>query len=252
MSIYVTGDCHGEFSKFNTVRFPAQKELTKDDYVIVAGDFGGYWDGSEDQKWWRKWLTEKPFRVLFVDGNHENYDLLNRRPAFSWHGGLVRMIPDTDILHLMRGQMYTVDGCRIFTFGGARSHDIGDGIIPYDPYGNWRKAAKALEKQGRYAFRVEHLSWWKEEMPDEKEMETGRRALEAAGNQCDYIITHECPGSVLVMLYGGAARQDAFTEYLEEIRQTVKYRRWYFGHHHDDLAVTDREILLYDNVVQLW
>ena len=32
--IYITGDCHSNFERFNTWNFPEQKEMTKDDYVI--------------------------------------------------------------------------------------------------------------------------------------------------------------------------------------------------------------------------
>ena len=37
--IYITGDCHGEYCKFNTNTFSEQKYMTKDDYVIICGDF---------------------------------------------------------------------------------------------------------------------------------------------------------------------------------------------------------------------
>lgn len=39
MSVYITGDCHGDYRKFNITNFPEQKDLTRDDYVIVTGDF---------------------------------------------------------------------------------------------------------------------------------------------------------------------------------------------------------------------
>lgn len=38
--IYITGDCHGNFEKFNKRIFPEQNEMTKEDYVIICGDFG--------------------------------------------------------------------------------------------------------------------------------------------------------------------------------------------------------------------
>ena len=41
--IYITGDCHGNFERFNVSIFSEQKEMTKDDYVIICGDFGGVW-----------------------------------------------------------------------------------------------------------------------------------------------------------------------------------------------------------------
>ena len=75
MSIYITGDCHGDYRRFSAKRFPEQKEMTKDDCVIICGDFG-FWSYDKEQLWWRKWLEEKPFTTLWVDGNHENFDLL--------------------------------------------------------------------------------------------------------------------------------------------------------------------------------
>ena len=74
--IYITGDCHCNFERFNTENFPEQKEMSKDDYVIICGDFGLVWDNGGEDIWWRKWLEQKPFTTLFVDGNHENFDLL--------------------------------------------------------------------------------------------------------------------------------------------------------------------------------
>ena len=92
--IFVTGDTHGEIdiSKLNTKNFPIQRELTKDDYVIVTGDFGLVWDGSKADRHWQQWLNEKPFTTLFVDGNHENHELLQQYPVTEWNGGKVHQI----------------------------------------------------------------------------------------------------------------------------------------------------------------
>ena len=40
MSIYITGDCHGDYRRFSTEIFPEQYTMGKSDYVIVCGDFG--------------------------------------------------------------------------------------------------------------------------------------------------------------------------------------------------------------------
>ncbi len=40
MSIYITGDCHGDYRRFSTEIFPEQYTMGKNDYVIVCGDFG--------------------------------------------------------------------------------------------------------------------------------------------------------------------------------------------------------------------
>ena len=50
MVIFMTGDTHGDFGRFSARAFPEQKHLSKDDYVIICGDFGGIWDGSEAEQ----------------------------------------------------------------------------------------------------------------------------------------------------------------------------------------------------------
>ena len=93
--IFVTGDCHSEFQKFSTPAFPEQREMTKEDIVIVCGDFGAVWnaDGvSNSEAYWLNWLDEKPFTTVFVDGNHENFDRLNSEfEVVDFHGGIGRV-----------------------------------------------------------------------------------------------------------------------------------------------------------------
>lgn len=131
--LFVTGDMHcnacGEFSKLNTKNFPVQKELSKDDYILIAGDFGCIWNGSMEEEYWLDWLENKPFTTLFVDGNHENHARLAQFPVEEWHGGKVHRIRSS-ILHLMRGQIFDIAGLKVFAMGGASSHDIRDGISP--------------------------------------------------------------------------------------------------------------------------
>lgn len=104
MAIYITGDTHGDFQRFGSKYFPQQKEMSRGDYVVIAGDFGGLWDGSQKDQYWLDWLNKKPFTTLFVDGNHENFDLLNTLPEKEWNGGRVHVVRE-HVLHLMRGQV---------------------------------------------------------------------------------------------------------------------------------------------------
>ena len=126
--IYITGDTHGGFQRFGSKYFPQQTQMGRNDYMIICGDFGGLWDGGQKDQHWLDWLAEKPFTTLFVDGNHENFDLLNALPEKEWHGGRVHEVRE-NILHLMRGQIFTFGGLTWFTMGGASSHDIQDGVL---------------------------------------------------------------------------------------------------------------------------
>ena len=249
--IYVTGDCHGDFERLNQTIFPEQKEMTKDDYVIICGDFGGVWNrGAESrrEKWWMDWLQERSFTTLFVDGNHENFDRLDAYPAEEWHGGLVHKIRPS-MIHLMRGQVFDLDGSKIFAFGGARSHDIDGGILELDdPQFELKK--KQLDRGWR-PYRINHLSWWERELPSEAEMEEGRKNLERNGNQVDFIISHCCASSTQVLLSHGMFKPDILTAYLEEIRQTVQFKKWFFGHYHENRNVNREEILIYEQIIRI-
>lgn len=80
--IFVTGDRHRNFDRFKSILFPEQKEMTKNDYVIICGDFGGVWDKdreSQQETMLMDWLDCKPFTTLFVTGNHENFDRLKQK-----------------------------------------------------------------------------------------------------------------------------------------------------------------------------
>lgn len=245
--IYITGDCHGDYRKFNTKIFPEQKEMSRDDFVIVCGDFG-FWDNSNEQQWWRKWLSKKPFTLLWVDGNHENYDMLKELPVSEWHGGRVQFISE-NIIHLMRGQVFELQGRKFFAFGGARSHDIQNGILdPNDK--NFKKDYKRL--RARHAmFRVDHQSWWKEEMPASVEKQEGRENLEKNNWTVDFIVTHCTASSVQELFSYGRFETDTLTDYFEEIHQRCNYKKWFFGHYHQNWNVTAKDILIYDQIIRI-
>ena len=64
--IFTTGDCHGGFQRFSRKHFPQQRQMGRDDCMIILGDFGGVWDGSSEERKQLDWLNEKPFTTLFA------------------------------------------------------------------------------------------------------------------------------------------------------------------------------------------
>lgn len=250
--IYITGDTHSEFNKFNMDSFPEQKEMTRDDYVIICGDFGGVWNVEREssyERYWLKWLEDKTYTTLFVDGNHENYDrLLHDYPEYEWNGGVVHEIRP-HVIHLCRGYVFEINGTKIFTFGGARSHDIQGGILDVTDPEIYKKKHN-LERQ-QINYRVNHISWWKEEMPNEIEMKRGLVNLQKHNNEVDFIVTHDGPSSVVALVGHGLYEVDELNKYLEEIRINSRYKRWFMGHMHLDKAVNASDIILYDQIVRI-
>lgn len=245
--IYVTGDTHGDFSRFSWDAFPEQEYMTTDDYVIICGDFGGIWCGDERDDEALDALEQLPFTVLFVSGNHENFDALISYPVEEWHGGKVQFIR-SNVIHLMRGQVFDIGGNTFFTMGGAASHDVANGILEPDAPDFEKQYWKIRHLGGM--FRINHYSWWKEEMPSDIEYEEARQNLDAYDWSVDYIITHCAPNSVIDILSRGFYDHDRLTDFLEMVLQKTEYKHWFFGHYHDNQQI-GQHTLLYEKIVQI-
>ena len=250
--IYITGDCHGNWSRFSKNKFKAQKTMTRDDYVIVCGDFG-IWSATESESDWLDYLNECNFTLLFVDGNHENFDRLysDEFNEVDFHGGRAHKIRD-NIYHLMRGYVFDICDKKIFAFGGASSHDISDGILDRNDYSSKEEFYNEifLMTTLNKMFRINHQSWWKEELPSNEEMQRGLDNLSQCGNKVDFIISHCCPKSVqksISDMYGN----DILTEYFETIKDKTEYSKWYFGHYHEDREIDSKHQVLYHKIVKI-
>ena len=248
MAIFITGDTHGDFTRFKKEIFREQAGLTKEDFVIICGDFGGVWNGSAEERYWLDWLEAKPYTTLFVSGNHENYDMLAEYPTEDWHGGKVQYIRPS-VIHLMRGQVYNIQGKTFFTMGGASCHDIDGGIMePDDP--QFKRKCRNLNLRGAL-YRVNHRSWWKEELPGDEEYQIARANLEKCNWKADYIVSHCGPTSVQEEVGGGFYKADALTDFLEEVAERCQFKYWFFGHYHDNSVIRKKFILLYEQMIRL-
>lgn len=223
MTVYVTGDIHSGLD-MDSIR--SWRQGNRGDYLIIAGDFGLPWVGDEVEEKDIQWLESRPYKVLFVDGNHERYDYLKERPTEKWHGGLVqRLRPASPILRLMRGEIYEIDGSTVFTMGGATSADK-----------MWRHPGE---------------DWWPCELPGEKNFEDARTKLDGVDWKVDYVISHTCATSLLELTMGRPGEPDRLTNFFDELEKRLIFRRWYYGHFHQDRDVDERHTVLYDEVVPL-
>lgn len=228
--IYLTGDTHIplDIHKLNMEHFPEQKALTRKDYVIVLGDFGLLWHRDKKYAYWLQWLEEKSFTLLWIDGNHENHDWIQSLPVGHWHGGKIHRVGE-NIIHLMRGQVFSIEGKNFFTMGGAQSVDK--------------------------SYRVEGESWWVREVPSEVdafEAIDNLQEVHSRGETIDYVLTHTCPSFLISILFSVQEQDDPTTKLLDVIHQELikEFRGWYFGHWHEDIDL-DKYHCLYERVVTL-
>lgn len=218
--IYITGDTHGELERLLYIQ--REKFNSPKDEVVVAGDFGVLWDTSPPTSWPRG-LT-KP--VLFVDGNHENFELLNSLPQVFRYGNTVGALIVNGVevaYHLQRGRVYRIDSRKVFTYGGASSVDK--------------------------KYRIPGISWWPEEVPTQEEFERGLQSIvDLKEKRVDFVISHAAPRQALGIVQEGLEKEFGSGRYtttmLEEIHKSpvtfaltefctmVDFQKWFFGHYH--------------------
>lgn len=253
--IFVTGDTHANFSRFKLPLFPEQKNMTTNDYVIICGDFGGIWShDTPSSKEMEKldFLASLPFTILFVDGNHENFDRLKNFPRMKWNGGMVHQIRH-NIYHLMRGYVFKLEGKKFFTFGGAKSHDVKDGILDPKHYGSL--SALTIDYNFRKYFlnqqlRINHYSWWKDELPTKVEMDRGIKNLQKEDFKVDYVISHCLPKSVISSMFD---EDNKLTDYFDSLilKYNLKFKKWYAGHYHKDCTLLNKYEIQYFEIKKL-
>lgn len=219
--IYVTGDMHGEQDRFADSRI---KKLKRGDYLIICGDFGFIWDNSAKERAFLKKLSKKKFTTLFIDGTHENFDLLNSYEVTKWNGGKVHLINDK-VIHLMRGQIYEIEDQTVFTMGGGISSDID--------------------------IRFENETWSSAEIPSKEELVEGVDNLEKYNGKIDLVITHEPPAKLkefMLLKEKKAANITGINTYLEEMSEVCSFNHWYFGSLHIDKYISQTHVSVFKNV----
>jgi len=214
--IYITGDMHGDQSRL--LYSKEEKLWGKGDIIIVAGDWGFLFHDNYSENMFLNDIEQRPYTLAFVDGNHENFVALNKYPVEIWNGGKVHRIRN-NIFHLMRGQIFTIEGKKFFTFGGAYSLD-------------------------RYRRRL-NIEYWEEEIPSRADYNEATVNLKAHNFEVDYIITHQAPRKIIMMMGETPDLHDMeLTGFLDYVLYDIKHTHWFCGHWHLDKDITESFTIL--------
>lgn len=175
-------------------------------------------------------LVALPYTILFLDGNHECFPEIFTYLEEMWNGGRIHRIRP-NVLHLMRGQVYDLNGLTVFTMGGGYSIDV--------------------------MYRIPGRTWWPEEMPGDAEYAEAWENLKRHGGKVDVIISHTAPEQAMQLFTETGVIRNCFPQemklnlFLEEVRQKVAHRHYYFGHMHVDQRLSGNMTALYYDVYHL-
>ena len=236
MSIYMTGDIHGGIDMHKLSKKELKRNgisIKESDFLVILGDFRlPFFDSDLDPhsktygeyRYWIKWLGEKPYTILWIDGNHDNFNFWERREITERFGGKVHVHPNApNVIHLMRGEIYEIDGKSCLAFGGAASTD------------------RAYRKPG--------YSWWEQETASEEDKQNARDNLRRHGGQVDYVFTHTPPTSIRRMIPGMYEYPDATADFLDLLGLEMNYKAWFSGHIHLDIALKSLKFASFYNTV---
>lgn len=222
--IYITGDTHGDLSFFKS---PKLKRLTDDDTLIICGDFGFLWDGSDKEKKALEWLEKRKYTICFVDGAHENFDILKGYGPYRYKGGNAQKIA-SNIYRLMRGEIFMFERKTFFVMGGGESEDA------------------EMRKEGK--------TWWKEEMPSSEELLNGAANLKDAEYKVNYVLTYEAPAIAKDFIRLHTNQEMHLTPlntYLGELMKSVEYSHWFFGSLHMDLNISKKMTAVFNEIIAI-
>lgn len=221
--IYLVADIHGHIRLERLKELLSSKRITEQDYLIILGDAGIIWSETEHKEV-IDFYNSLPYTTLFLDGNHENFDLLGTYPVVNYLGGTVHKISDK-ISHLMRGEIYNIDGKTFFVFGGGFS-------------------LKKLTNSSP-------VNVWEQEMPSKAEYLNGIKNLSKYNYMVDYMLSHVAPKKMAWEMWIPLIDQEIeLNNYLEEVREKTTYKKWFFGHHHKDRD-GENWSAIYDRIVAL-
>lgn len=232
--IYITGDTHNtedmsNVSADNMKLCCAEQNVdySKITNLIILGDFGlplyecpvdesGIHPTNKTDKYLLKWYNKKPFKILCVMGNHDNYDMIKKLPEVNMFGSSVLKVSE-NIYYLMRGEVYNIEGHSFLVLGGAKSDDK--------------------------EFRKPHKNWWPDEELNEEEKENCLLHINSYyKKKFDYILSHTGPSKGIACVDSyylneencKQLKSDSTVCFNDEIDKIISYKKWFFGHWHSD------------------
>lgn len=220
--LFATGDTHHDIDikKLTTKKFAVQEDMTKDDIMVVMGDWGAIWHGNKKDNYMLNWWENKPWTTFVVLGNHCNYNAIEKLPVVEKFSNKVYKVSDS-VFIAQSGLIYTLMGKKVLVVNGADSHDKF-----------WRK---------------EGISWWPQEQITEADYIKAAESLSQV-DRIDYLFTHTGGSTIAATLGFNPTPSD---KWLDKIMDEIKNYDYihYCGHYHIDRILSKNSRVLYNDIV---
>lgn len=214
--IYMTGDLHGEKTRFADRRI---KRLKKNDVLVVCGDFGFLWNGAAAEQKLLEWIGKRRYHVLFVEGTHDNLELLSGYPVEDWCGGKTHHISGR-LRHLIRGERFAIEGKTLLALGGGQPDEGAQ-------FG---------------------VTCWRGVLPDKDEVVAICDRLDELGWEADIIVSHQAPSNIEACINHTGSELNLLSALMNTVQRKNKFLMWCFGSYHQNRFVPPNYRCLYSEL----
>lgn len=233
MKLYITGDCHGDFSRFQKL------DKAQETAIIILGDAGlDFYLNSSDKKCKQAICNDYPnFIFYLVRGNHEERPskLANIEIIFdNFVQGDVYFHTDFPQIRYFRdGNKYNIHGHSVLVLGGAYSVD------------KWYRLA------GRPEDTTHWTGWFKDEQLTELEMFGIMNMMK--NQHIDVVLSHTCPydwrpTDLFLPTIDQSLVDDTMERWMNELKEVMTWNLWLFGHYHDNRLVRPHVEMFFDYI----
>ena len=212
--IFLTSDLHNNFNHSGLQEYLLNG--TENDLLIILGDIGLMFPESENYESFAEKFIKIKKPIAFLDGNHENFEYLYSLPSEKWNGGYVHRITDS-IVHLIRGNVYKINGKSFFVMGGCESTQ------------KWKDRGLSSTMDS----------------PSKEEIKYGYESLSGINNRVDYVLTHK------YMREENIEEENTLSALTEYIDENVNFKKWFCGHWHKDEKIDGKHIAIYQKLYVL-
>lgn len=249
----VTGDCHGNFSRFLNPTFLGEDNPAEFG-IIILGDAGlNFYLNKTDARNKRK-LEATGLNFFLVRGNHEARpeSLKGINCAFNQEVNGMTYFEDEfpHIHYLLNNQIYTFGEYTALVINGAYSVD------------KWHRLRRAgLTGNEDYELMAKKAGWFADEQLTEQEMAFAELVIK--DKKVDFVFSHTCPFSwqpfdLFLSTIDQSQVDKTMEMWLDKLKDEFDWNIWLFGHFHDDRLVrphvemysTDLEDL--DTIAERW
>lgn len=169
MRILISGDSHADYMHLTSIQ--SKMEKFECDLAFVVGDFG-FWPRDKAGIKFLNRVSSLDFPVYFIDGNHEDHDILDRNLEGYDFTDFIEVHPNC--FFAPRGFRWEWDDVKFMSLGGAYSVDR--------------------------ARRVKFIDWFPRELIDREDvincLHDQRSNDPTASNKVDIMLTHDVPSMV--------------------------------------------------------